>query len=153
VDKAGDAAAATGAGRWTRVVVMSHNYLRDLDYLRSFLGTETSYLGVLGPRRRLDRLLADLWAQGVPPSPEDIAKVHGPAGLDLGADGPEEIALAIMAEVLAIRRGRRGGFLRERTRPLHEVLDQSGRAHARASDRASSRPPIHPERRAPGLGR
>jgi xanthine dehydrogenase accessory factor len=102
------------------VIVMSHNYLRDRDYLRSFLGTDAAYIGMLGPRARLDRLLADLAAEGVAPTPEDLAKIHGPAGLDIGSEGPEEIAWAIVAEVLAARRERPAGFLRDRRGPIHD---------------------------------
>ena len=93
---------------------MSHNYLRDLDYLRSLLGTEVAYIGALGPGARLARLVADLEESGCPPSPDDLNKMYGPAGLDIGAEGPSEIAWAIMAEILAVRRGQSAGYLRDR---------------------------------------
>ncbi|HEV8683472.1 MAG TPA: XdhC family protein [Actinomycetota bacterium] len=105
--------------RRTYVVVMTHNFLRDLGYLRSLLGTEVAYIGMLGPRARLDRLLENLARDGVHPSEEDLAKIHGPAGLDVGAEGPEEIAAAIVAEMLAVQRGREAGFLRDRKGPIH----------------------------------
>lgn len=101
----------------TYAVIMSHNYLRDLDYLRSLLGTEVPYIGALGPGARLERLVADLEESGHSPSLEDLAKVHGPAGLDIGAEGPKEIAWAIMAEILAVRRSKAAGFLRDRKGP------------------------------------
>lgn len=101
----------------TAVVVMSHNYLRDLGYLKSVLGAEVGYLGCLGPGARLERLLKDLEAEGVSPGPGHLAKVYGPAGLDVGAEGPVEIAWSVMAEILAVRRDRRGGSLRERKGP------------------------------------
>ncbi|HEY5686546.1 MAG TPA: XdhC family protein [Acidimicrobiia bacterium] len=99
------------------VVLMSHNYHRDLDYLRSLLGTDVSYIGTLGPGARLERLLADLAAEGAEVSDEDLHRLHGPAGLDVGAEGPNEIAWAIMAEVMAVRRHREGGSLRRRKGP------------------------------------
>ncbi|MCE2527134.1 MAG: XdhC family protein [Actinomycetia bacterium] len=101
----------------TYAVIMSHNYLRDLDYLRSLLGTKVPYIGALGPGARLERLVVDLAESGCSPSPEDLAKMHGPAGLDIGAEGPKEIAWAIMAEILAVRRSKAAGFLRDRKGP------------------------------------
>jgi xanthine dehydrogenase accessory factor len=122
-----DAAEAVVGASDTFVVVMSHNYLRDRGYLRSFLGSDVAYIGCLGPRRRLERLLEDLRGDGVELGPEDQAKLHGPAGLDLGAEGPEEIAWAIVAEVLAVRRGREAGFLRDLQGPIHAKRARAGR--------------------------
>jgi xanthine/CO dehydrogenase XdhC/CoxF family maturation factor len=97
-------------------VVMTHNFLDDLSLLerlassRATAGGEgadgsLAYLGILGPRARTDRLLAALGESraGLPET------IHSPAGLDLGAETPEEIALAILAEMQAVRRGRGGG--------------------------------------------
>lgn len=114
------AAEGVASGGNTYAVVMSHNYLRDRDYLRAFLGAEVAYIGMLGPRARLERLLEDLAGEGVTVSEEDRARLHGPAGLDLGAEGPEEIAAAIVAEVLAVSRRRPARPLRERTSPIHD---------------------------------
>lgn len=103
----------------TAAIVMSHNYLRDQDYLKALLGTEVFYIGMLGPKARLRRLLPDLAKEGVHPSDEDAPKIHGPAGLDIGAEGPEEIAWAVIAEILAVRTGRNAGFLKHREGPTH----------------------------------
>ena len=105
----------------TYAVVMSHNYLRDRDYLRALLPTSVAYIGMLGPRARLERLLAELDRDGVKPSSEDMAKVHGPAGLDLGAETPEEVAVAIVSEILASSRSRAGGHLKDRRAPIHDA--------------------------------
>lgn len=110
---------AAAIDKRTFVVVMSHNYLRDRDYLRSLLGSNAAYVGMLGPRARLQRLLDDLAADGVDIPTDEPVRIHGPAGLDIGAEGPEEIAAAIVAEVLAVTRDRRAGFLRDRARPIH----------------------------------
>jgi xanthine dehydrogenase accessory factor len=114
-----EAAARARPDRRTFVVVMSHNYLRDKDYLRSFLGTDVAYIGSLGPRKRLDAVLTDLAKEGVEPSEQDLEKIYAPAGLDVGAEGPEEVAWSIMGEVLAVRAGRRAGFLRDRKGHIH----------------------------------
>jgi xanthine/CO dehydrogenase XdhC/CoxF family maturation factor len=124
-----DAAATAGVDGRTYVVVMSHNFLRDKDYLRSFLGTAAAYIGMLGPNARLERLLAELRREGFEPDPSDLDVVHGPAGLDLGAEGPEEVAWAITAEVLALRNRRGAGFLKDRAGPIHD----RGRAPAAPS--------------------
>ena len=128
VERPQDAASAAGVDPRTCAVIMSHNYLRDLAYLRSLLGTGLPYIGCLGPRTRLERLLGDLEREGVRPSEADLAALHGPAGLDVGSEGPEEIALAIVAEILAARSGRAGGRLRERGGPIHDRSDESAGA-------------------------
>ncbi len=110
------AAEAVGAGEWTAAVVMSHDYLRDSAFLGGFLGRGVPYLGVLGPRDRTERLLVEL---GITPSEADMAALHAPAGLDIGADGSEEVATAIVGEILAVLRGRSGSPLRERGGPIH----------------------------------
>lgn len=105
------------------VVVMSHNYLRDRDYLRSLLGSDAAYVGMLGPKARLERLLGDLSSDGVELPAASLERVYGPAGLDLGAEGPEEIAAAIVAEILALVRNRNAGFLKNRDAPIHPRLE------------------------------
>jgi xanthine/CO dehydrogenase XdhC/CoxF family maturation factor len=113
----GELAAAVDLAAGDSVVIMSHNYLRDLDYLEAALGHGVLYIGVLGPGERLSRLLADLAARGIEPSPQDLEALHGPAGLDIGAEGPTEIAWAVLAEIMAVRRRAGAGFLRRRKGP------------------------------------
>lgn len=101
----------------TAVVIMSHNYLRDVDFLGSLLGVPVGYIGCLGPGERLERMLKDLVAGGRRVGSEDLERIHGPAGIDLGADGPTEIAWSVLSEILAIRRGAGAGFLVHRKGP------------------------------------
>jgi xanthine dehydrogenase accessory factor len=115
-----DAARESGVDERTYVVVMSHNFLRDKDYLRSMLGSPVPYLGMLGPAARFERLVAELSREGYEPEQTDLRVVHAPAGLDIGAEGPEEIAWAIIGEIVAVRNGRTGGFLRDRGGPIHD---------------------------------
>ncbi|HEX2053993.1 MAG TPA: XdhC family protein [Actinomycetota bacterium] len=117
--KAIDLVAASGVDHLTAAIVMSHNYVRDQDYLKALLGTDVFYIGMLGPKTRLRRLLPDLAKEGVYPSEQDEAKIHGPAGLDVGAEGPDEIAWAVIAEIMAVRSGRNAGFLKHREGPTH----------------------------------
>lgn len=101
------------------VVVMSHAFAHDRDHLRQLLGRRVRYLGVLGPRRRTERMLQELAKEGLAPSPEQRAALHAPVGLDIGAETPEEVALSILAEIQAALAGRAGGRLRDRDAPIH----------------------------------
>lgn len=98
----------------TSVVVMNHHFERDRAALRFALEQGVGFVGVLGPRHRFERLLAELDDEGFVPSAAQLAAVRNPVGLDLGAVGPEQIALSIVAQLLAERRGRAGGSLAPR---------------------------------------
>lgn len=114
-----DVAAEVAADARTVAVVMSHNYLRDAEYVTGFLGRRLAYLGILGPRDRTDRLLHELADRGISLTDDDRMHLHAPAGLDVGADSPEEVATAVVAEILAVLHGASGIPLRERPGPIH----------------------------------
>jgi xanthine dehydrogenase accessory factor len=103
----------------TVAVLMTHRYAADLAWFRHLLPTPLRYLGVLGPRRRWERMHDELVAEGGALSERDFERVHSPAGLDIGSETPEEIALAIVAEIQTVMNRRHGGFLRHRAAPLH----------------------------------
>jgi xanthine dehydrogenase accessory factor len=113
-------ATSTTIDHRTHVVVMTHNFLRDKEYMRSLLGSDAGYIGMLGPSARTHRLLMELADEGVEITDADRERIHGPAGLDVGAEGPEEIAHSIVTEIVAARHGRKGGFLKERPGPIHD---------------------------------
>jgi molybdenum cofactor cytidylyltransferase len=98
--------AASGPDADTSIVVMTHDFALDLETLQGALASPAPYVGVPGPQKRVDRLLAELKTLGVAPAPGTL---FAPAGLDIGAEVPRETALAIAAEVLAVRSGRKGG--------------------------------------------
>ena len=100
---------------WTAALVETHNYGRDFAALRTLARHDLRYIGLVGPRRRRDQLLADLMDTGVRPG----ANLFAPAGLDLGADSPEQIALAIVAEIQGVFAGGSLEALRERSAPIH----------------------------------
>jgi xanthine/CO dehydrogenase XdhC/CoxF family maturation factor len=102
-------------------IIMSHNFERDVDFLRGWLATRVQYIGVMGPRHRFDAMLVALRTYGVNLDKATPERIRGPVGLDLGAETPEEIALAIVAEVQAVHAGRSAGFLVDRIGPIHEV--------------------------------
>jgi xanthine/CO dehydrogenase XdhC/CoxF family maturation factor len=70
----------------------------------------------------------ELAEEGVPIGEEERARIHGPAGLDLGSEGPEEIAQSILAEIVAVRRQRDAGFLRDRRGPIHDRRSPAAQA-------------------------
>jgi xanthine/CO dehydrogenase XdhC/CoxF family maturation factor len=100
-------------------VVMTHNDARDLELLPAMLATGAPYVGLLGSRARTGLLLDDLRERGSLAAGTDLQRLHTPAGLDIGAETPAEVALAIVAEIQAVFAGRPGGPLRERQGPLH----------------------------------
>ena len=115
-----DAAPKLALDAGTLALVMTHNYLRDLEWLQMLLPSPVRYLGLLGPRRRTDQLLGDLREKGITPSAEQVERLYAPVGLDIGSEGPAEVALSILAEMQAVMTRHRGGHLRERKRPIHQ---------------------------------
>ena len=99
---------------------MSHNFLRDKDYLRSFLGIAGRLHRDARPERPAGSLLDELRREGFEPRQEDMRVVHSPAGLDLGGEGPEEIAWAIVGEILALRNGRAPASCATGQGPIHD---------------------------------
>ena len=112
------AKAAVDEESW--VLVMTHNYLVDRALLEELLPSPVPYIGVLGPKQRAEDLLAELSEAGLVVSDDQRARLHAPAGLDIGGEGPEAIALSLLAEVMAAAEGRSGGPLRARKGPIHE---------------------------------
>lgn len=98
--------------RSTYAVVKTHAFQHDRAWVERLLAGEAPYIGVLGPRSRVQKILAELGAQGE-------GRVFGPVGLDLGADGAEQVALSVVAEVLALYSHRKPRHLREREGALH----------------------------------
>jgi xanthine/CO dehydrogenase XdhC/CoxF family maturation factor len=96
-------------------IVKSHNYGRDFAALRQLLQLELPYVGLLGPRKRRDQLLNALLDSGI----SIDAELFAPAGLDLGAETPEEIALALISEIQAVFAGATAASLRNRKAPIH----------------------------------
>ena len=99
-------------------VVMSHHLARDRDYVYALLKSDVTYLGVLGPRKRTERMLAELVAREGP-LPELDERFFSPVGLDIGGEGPDAIALSIISQISAVTSGRTGGHLRDRRAALH----------------------------------
>jgi xanthine/CO dehydrogenase XdhC/CoxF family maturation factor len=91
-------------------VVMTHNFEKDLDYIQGLLGFNIAYLGMIGSMKRKTKLENYLTSAGF--TEAEIKHINTPAGLDIGSETPEEIALSILAEILAITRHRKGNSLK-----------------------------------------
>lgn len=107
----------------TVAVVMTHNYLHDLELLKMLLPSTVTYIGVLGSKQRSERLIQDLYTQSIVYTEAQLQRLYAPIGIDIGADRPEEIAIAIIAEIQAVLANRKAGLLRESEIPIHSRHD------------------------------
>jgi xanthine/CO dehydrogenase XdhC/CoxF family maturation factor len=103
----------------TVAVILTHNYLHDLELLSYFLRSPVRYVGILGSKNRTEKILQEISEQGIFFSQKQKKRLHSPIGLDIGADNGTEIALSILAEIQAVLNNRVGGFLKKRKKPIH----------------------------------
>ena len=103
----------------TAAVIMSHNYLTDRAFLKALLPLPLRYLGLMGPKDRARRMLQELRQEGFAAGEALLRQIHNPVGLDIGAENPEQIALAILAEIQAVLSGHAGGLLRDKQSSIH----------------------------------
>jgi xanthine dehydrogenase accessory factor len=108
-------------------VLMTHNYLHDLELLKSLVTAKAFYLGCLGPKRRTERLLLELTGGNEVLTAAYLRRLHAPAGLDIGAETPMEIAVSVVAEINAVMKKRDGGLLKKRIGPIHSESGQSAK--------------------------
>lgn len=101
-------------------VMMTHNYERDGGILHRLLNSDCRYIGALGPKTRTQKLIAELRAEGRIFNEANLEKLYAPVGLDIGSETPEEIALAVVAEIKTALSNRCGGFLRERQGAIND---------------------------------
>ena len=106
----------------TYAAVLTHEPRFDDPTLSALLRSPVAYIGAMGSRRAHAERLERLREAGF--GDDDIARISGPIGLDIGAKSPEETAVSILAEVIAARHGRRGGPLSERTAPVHSIRER-----------------------------
>ncbi len=118
----------------TAAVLMSHNFNYDRAVLENLLTTDIPYIGMLGPRKRFDKMQDEFKKDGLYFSETSLNRVHAPIGLDLGAETPDEIALSIMAEIKAFFTKGAGGFLKDKSGPIHERLSGNSANQQRQMD-------------------
>lgn len=104
------------------VVIMNHHLERDAASFAFALKSPAPYIGVLGPRSRYEDILSQLTDEGTTISKTDKARVRSPIGVDIGAETPEEIAVSVLSELLAVRGGYAAGFLNDRSGKIHHPL-------------------------------
>lgn len=103
----------------TLFLLMTHNYNYDLALLKRLIAKDIRYIGILGPKKKLERMLGEIQEEGIPLLPERLASIHSPVGLDIGAETAEEIAVSIVAEIKKFLGGRSGGALKDKQDPIH----------------------------------
>jgi xanthine/CO dehydrogenase XdhC/CoxF family maturation factor len=109
----------------TVFLLMTHNYHYDLKMLQLLLQKQCTYIGTLGPRKRLERMLDELKDLGIEITPQQRERIYGPTGLDIGAEAAEEIALSVLAEIKAVLAKRQGTSLRNRPESIHARTDST----------------------------
>ncbi|MDR3426930.1 XdhC family protein [Silvimonas sp.] len=117
-----DALPDCGVTRQSVVVLMTHSYEQDQRLLEQLLEVQPRYIGQLGPRSRTERMLDEIGARSKARTLIDAGVLHYPVGLDIGADNPQEVALAILAEIKAAISGRDGGMLLRRSGAIHSPM-------------------------------
>lgn len=105
---------------YTACVLMSHNYEYDREVLKKLLSSPSPYIGLLGPRKRFEKMVNEFEAEGIRLTGDDLHRIHAPIGLDIGAEAPDEIALSIISEIQSKFSNRSGGFLKYRNAPIHQ---------------------------------
>lgn len=103
----------------TAIILMSHNYANDLKYLLELKDTKPAYIGLLGPAKRREKLLSQFIEYCPDIKDEFIEGIHGPAGLNIGAETPQEIAVSIISEILSVVRNQIPMSLKEKTGRIH----------------------------------
>lgn len=103
----------------TAVVLMTHSYVKDLKYLKALRNIEGMYFGLLGPTKRREKLFGEYMELYPEDDCEFFDAIYGPAGLNIGAEAPEEIAVAILAEILTVIRKQEPMLLRDKKKGIH----------------------------------
>jgi xanthine dehydrogenase accessory factor len=107
---------------WTALVLMTHNYNYEFAFLKELLPLHPSYIGILGPKKKLERMLDELEQAGTKITQCNLETIHGPVGLDIGSETSEEIALSIAAEIKAVFSERNGHPLKYKATVIHSAL-------------------------------
>jgi xanthine dehydrogenase accessory factor len=108
----------------TAWVLMTHNYNYDLEVLRQLLEIDCRYMGILGPKKKLQRMLDELVLKGTVAAENRLENIYSPVGLDIGAETAEEIAFSIIAEIQAVFAGKKAQFLKNKEDSIHNRTGQ-----------------------------
>lgn len=103
----------------TAVILMTHSFVKDLQYLMALKDSNPAYFGLLGPARRREKLFDELLERHPDVSERFLESIHGPAGLDIGAETPQEIAISVLSEILAVINQKSPILLKEKEGRIH----------------------------------
>ena len=103
----------------TAVVIMTHSFVKDLQFLIALKDEEGAYIGLLGPYRRREKLFDELMERHPDVSEEFLEQIHGPAGIDVGAETPQEIAISILSEILSVVNNKEPLLLKHKMGNIH----------------------------------
>lgn len=105
----------------TSVILMTHSYVKDLSFLLKLADASPRYLGILGPESRREKLLNEFLERKPDANLDFMDKIHGPAGLDIGAETPQEIAISVISEILSVYRQSTLGYLKDKRGSIHKT--------------------------------
>lgn len=105
----------------TSVILMTHSYVKDLSFLLKLTDASPGYIGLLGPESRREKILNELLERKPDTNVDFMDKIYGPAGLDIGAETPQEIAISIISEILSVYRRTTLGYLKDKRGSIHKT--------------------------------
>ena len=103
----------------TAVVIMTHSFVKDLQYSMALREEKGAYIGLLGPFKRREKLFEELLERCPDISEDFLESIHGPAGIDVGAETPQEIAISILSEILAVINRKEPSLLKDKMGKIH----------------------------------
>ena len=104
----------------TAIMIMTHSYVKDLKYLSAIIDKDLPYVGLLGPSKRREKLMNEILETNANISEDFFERLHGPAGINIGAETPQEIAISILAEILSVIRNQKPISLKNKTGGIHQ---------------------------------
>lgn len=104
----------------TALMFMTHSYAKDLKYLLASVNKKVPYIGLLGPSKRREKLMNELLERNEDIQEEFLDRIHGPAGINIGAETPQEIAISILAEILSVIRNQKPVSLKNKLGGIHQ---------------------------------
>jgi xanthine/CO dehydrogenase XdhC/CoxF family maturation factor len=103
----------------TAIVLMTHSFNRDVQYMIALRNVKTAYFGLLGPKQRRERVISTFLDYYPDTSPDFLEQLHGPAGINIGAESASEIAVSILAEILSTIRNQKPVALKDKAGTIH----------------------------------
>lgn len=104
----------------TALMFMTHSYVKDLKYLSAIIDKNVPYVGLLGPSKRREKLINEMLERDLDISDEFFDRLHGPAGINIGAETAQEIAISILAEILTVIRNQKPVSLKDKIGGIHQ---------------------------------